>query len=578
MRSRNLAIAFVTIGARAGRRVAVEKLLRSFGGRRIKSALGTLLFAFDSPSQALACLSALRERLLAEGAPLSAGVNFGEVRLDAGDVFGDAVNVAARVHALALPGEVLFTEALWLSMDRSTAQAVALGARELKGVPEPVQVFRLERSLGCSSAQNLVLLLSDMKGYTARTSRQSREENERMLALHDSLLKVVVKRFGGRRLKSIGDALLAGFTSPTDAALCATAIQDRLAGWNARQPAGEAIEVRIALAQGEIRRAGGDVQGEPLRLAVAACAQARPGAVVLTSAVYLSMNKREVPTEPMGDGLRRVHASSDERSPYGGAALRRLGRLPEPLRAWAVRRTFTRALLQVRRRSAWAAALLVLAGAAVGERARASSPLARAEQLLAARQPLAALAELDKFADSPEARSPRVALTRGKAEQALGQLGLAFSDFAVALDAGTTDPEVMRALADDLDAESFPSAWRSSLLQLLAGKAGKAAAPALRPLLQSPRGRTRESALAVLELSGAATDADRLAASQAELADPATPCPARLAAIRRLALVEDPRKGELLRRAAAARGCGAREASDAVRRLSRSELADKLGL
>jgi len=55
--------------------------------------------------------------------------------------------------------------------------------------------------------QNLAILLSDMKGFTARTSQQTREENARMLALHDALLVPVVKGFGGHKVKSIGDAL-----------------------------------------------------------------------------------------------------------------------------------------------------------------------------------------------------------------------------------------------------------------------------------------------------------------------------------------------------------------------------------
>ena len=88
-------------------------------------------------------------------------------------------------------------------------------------------------------ARILVLLLSDMKGFTARTSRQTREENAFMLALHDALLLPVVRGFGGRKVKGIGDAMLAAFESPTDAVLCATAMQDRLAGWNDRARPGE---------------------------------------------------------------------------------------------------------------------------------------------------------------------------------------------------------------------------------------------------------------------------------------------------------------------------------------------------
>ena len=123
---------------------------------------------------------------------------------------------------------------------------------------------------------NLVLLLSDMKGFTARTSSQSREENARMLALHDALLLPVLRGYGGRKVKEIGDALLAAFKSPTDAVLCAMAMQDRLGNWNARAPLRDQIEVRISLSQGELRRQHGDLHGEPPNFGITPSIDLRP--------------------------------------------------------------------------------------------------------------------------------------------------------------------------------------------------------------------------------------------------------------------------------------------------------------
>ena len=110
--------------------------------------------------------------------------------------------------------------------------------------------------------QNLAILLSDMKGFTARTSQQTREENARMLAFHDALLLPVIRGFGGRKVKSIGDALLVTFRSPTDCVLCGMAMQDRLASWNARRGPQEKIEVRIAISLGEVRVETDDVTGD----------------------------------------------------------------------------------------------------------------------------------------------------------------------------------------------------------------------------------------------------------------------------------------------------------------------------
>ena len=63
------------------------------------------------------------------------------------EVFGDAPNVAARVQAEAEPGSVLIA----LNVQRQVAGlfvAEERGERELKGVAEPVQLFRIVRASG----------------------------------------------------------------------------------------------------------------------------------------------------------------------------------------------------------------------------------------------------------------------------------------------------------------------------------------------------------------------------------------------------------------------------------------------
>jgi class 3 adenylate cyclase len=168
VRSRNLAIVFAGLCGYAERLGAltweesqrmlrlhaalVDPAFRKFGGRRIKQIGGTFLVAFDSPTRAVLCAAALRDRvrLFDEAVPpeqrlhARVGIYLGEVRIARGDVFGEPVNIAARIEALAGPGEVLFGESVWLSMNRAEVRAEDAGERRLKGVPEPIRVFRLE--------------------------------------------------------------------------------------------------------------------------------------------------------------------------------------------------------------------------------------------------------------------------------------------------------------------------------------------------------------------------------------------------------------------------------------------------
>jgi class 3 adenylate cyclase len=171
VRTRNLAIVFAGICDYAERlgtqtweqsqrmlrvnEALLDPVFRAFRGRRIKQIGGTLLFVFESPTDAVLCTAALLDRVArydakvpeAEQLRVRAGIHLGEVRLERGDVFGEPVNIAARIEAQAGPDEVLFGEAVWLSMSRAEVSAVDAGERALKGVPEPVRVFRLQRAL-----------------------------------------------------------------------------------------------------------------------------------------------------------------------------------------------------------------------------------------------------------------------------------------------------------------------------------------------------------------------------------------------------------------------------------------------
>ncbi|HWE26207.1 MAG TPA: adenylate/guanylate cyclase domain-containing protein [Myxococcales bacterium] len=429
--------------------------------------------------------------------------------------------------------------------------------------------------------QNLAILLSDIKGFTARTSRQTREENFRMLAFHDALLLPVIRGFGGRKVKSIGDALLVTFRSPTDCVLCGMAIQDRLASWNVNRGPAERIEVRIAISLGEVRVDADDVTGDPVQLALRASAFADAGEVVLTESVYLAMNKSEVPTEPfpvrelrVGETrLHRARMTGPRELPYGGRALKRLGKLRDPKLPLATRA----AAFVARRWPVLTVLALIAAGSGTWWRMqvrRENDPVVRAEQMLVAKAPLAALAELDKLSDTPRSRSAQVQVVRGKAEHALGQLGMAFADFAAALDADSSvaDPTVVRNLVDDLESEAFPLQWRPALVRILGERVGTPASEPLRTVVRSQRSRARREALEALELMGQATDDDRLALAAADLSDKAASCPAVLNAVRVLVVAGTDRAHALLAKTAAEnRRCGSREASDALRRLDRAK-------
>jgi len=173
-------------------------------------------------------------------------------------------------------------------------------------------------------AHGLTLLVAEIADYAALAATRSREEVAALLTEHDHLVVPALRAFRGRRVSSLGASLLAAFPSPTDAVLCAMAIQDRLAARNLRAD-GDRLAVRIAMHLGELREERGDLAGAARDVAHAVLRVVAPGEVLLTRAVYLAMSRGEVRLEPLppidlaGEQLPVYRVErTDGVAPYGG--------------------------------------------------------------------------------------------------------------------------------------------------------------------------------------------------------------------------------------------------------------------
>jgi class 3 adenylate cyclase len=151
-------------------------------------------------------------------------------------------------------------------------------------------------------AKNLAIMFTDIKGFTARTSDSTRVGVITLLAEHERLLLPVFRYFDGTVIKTIGDAFLVRFDSTTDAVLAGLAVQEVLRQHNAFvQDAKDRLEVRVAINAGDVELKDGDVLGEPVNVAARLEAITEAGEVWFTETVYLSMNRKEVPSSEVGE-------------------------------------------------------------------------------------------------------------------------------------------------------------------------------------------------------------------------------------------------------------------------------------
>lgn len=106
-----------------------------YRGRLIKTTGDGILAVFDGPARAVRCAQQLRDALARDGLTIRCGVHTGEIELRGDDVAGVAVHIAARIEALAGPGEVLVSRTVTDLVSGSGLQFEAWGERSLDGVP-----------------------------------------------------------------------------------------------------------------------------------------------------------------------------------------------------------------------------------------------------------------------------------------------------------------------------------------------------------------------------------------------------------------------------------------------------------
>jgi class 3 adenylate cyclase len=121
-----------------------------FQGRFIESTGDGVLATFDRPGRAIRAAGAIQESIRALGIDIRAGLHAGEIELREGRhrVGGIAVHIAARVTAIAAPGEILVSSTVKDLVAGSGLEFSDRGMHSLKGVPGGWRLFAVEGTRG----------------------------------------------------------------------------------------------------------------------------------------------------------------------------------------------------------------------------------------------------------------------------------------------------------------------------------------------------------------------------------------------------------------------------------------------
>lgn len=122
----------------------VRSHIQKYRGREVKTTGDGFLATFDGPARAIRCVMECVEEVKTLGIDIRAGLHCGEVEIIGDDIGGIAVNIAARVGALASTGEVLASRTVRDLVAGSGIGFEDRGETELKGVPEKWQLYSIK--------------------------------------------------------------------------------------------------------------------------------------------------------------------------------------------------------------------------------------------------------------------------------------------------------------------------------------------------------------------------------------------------------------------------------------------------
>jgi adenylate cyclase len=141
-----------TIGTLRQYRAAMDALIERHDGRTINTWGDAIIAEFASVVEAVQCAIEIQRELAVHNRGLAEseqmwfriGINLGDVMVEDGDLYGEGVNIAARLQELAEPGGILISGTVYeLVRNKLSVDFDCLGQQAVKNVTEPVTSYRI---------------------------------------------------------------------------------------------------------------------------------------------------------------------------------------------------------------------------------------------------------------------------------------------------------------------------------------------------------------------------------------------------------------------------------------------------
>lgn len=212
----------------AEHREFVSRLAEGKEGRIVKAQGDGFWITFPSVTAAALAAMSMQEELLRtqsnkgeDRIAMRVVITLGDVLHEEGDLFGDAVALAARIEAVTPPDEIYLSAAARLAVNQGEVRTALVDAFALKGFAEPVPIYRVEQTHRTQVIAGQYILWTDLRGFGKFAATARITEAERVLDRLLELVGQICQEFGGINRFSDGDTHCLTF-SDADRAMAAT--------------------------------------------------------------------------------------------------------------------------------------------------------------------------------------------------------------------------------------------------------------------------------------------------------------------------------------------------------------------
>ena len=203
----------------------IEEVVAENGGTIIKGEGDAFWISFPSVTAAAVAAVEMQRELRHEQAggheddhvAIRAMIAVGDVLHKSNDVFGQCVNLVARMEPITPPGEVYLSHAARLALNHTDIQTSPVDVFRFQGFPEPQQIFRVDHTPRVHVEEHQVLAFTDLTGFSPYADSHSLLEVETLLNSLDEAITQVCSDNDGTVRTVLGDGYFLSFTDAAQA-------------------------------------------------------------------------------------------------------------------------------------------------------------------------------------------------------------------------------------------------------------------------------------------------------------------------------------------------------------------------